>query len=502
MRLQYVLLFFIVLFGVLGNLPAQSLPGAVPAAAIDLPASAPATSPADTPPGGDAAPGLSNPLILPLIRPAPKPGSGPLLGLEPERQGVDWNGVIGQSLFLLSIENAFRCATERGTRDGFSLPFWRWTANSITNLHGWADGDEFYVNYVGHPMQGAVTGFLWNQNDRRYRTAEFGANKRYWKSRLRSAAFAWAYSTAFEVGPLSEATLGHIQAFWPQQGFVDHAVTPTVGLGWMIGEDALDQYVVRFIERRTDSRYLRLLARGGLNPARTMANALRFKAPWHRDDRPGIRVYHPHDDAFVTALKERHTSRREVSPPPGVAPFEFAMDPKFRTYVGDGAQGSCMGGGGSVALRLASEWQLVLDVSGCKMLGLEKNLSGDSLSYLIGPRWTASPAGRWTPHAQVLLGGNKLTQERMYPEQKALLQQIAKLKDLPPPTHEDYTRQYETNGFSLEAGAGLKYRVNNAIAFHVAKLDYTKSWVSPLNGYNYSNGLQFSSGLVVQMGTW
>jgi predicted polyphosphate/ATP-dependent NAD kinase len=64
---------------------------------------------------------------------------------------------------------------------------------------------------------------------------------------------------------------------------VDIVMTPTAGLGLLVAEDALDRYVVERIERRTDSRYARILSRMALNPTRTAANLLRFKKPWHRD---------------------------------------------------------------------------------------------------------------------------------------------------------------------------------------------------------------------------
>ena len=73
-------------------------------------------------------------------------------------RGVDWGGLARDSFLFLAVENAFRCATEQGTRDGLSHPFFQGYLNSVGNLHGWGDGDPFYVNYVGHPMQGAVSG--------------------------------------------------------------------------------------------------------------------------------------------------------------------------------------------------------------------------------------------------------------------------------------------------------------------------------------------------------
>src|SRR5262249_44482407 len=87
----------------------------------------------------------------------------------------NWPALFRQELRFLLIEHAFRWATEPGTRSGgvgWGSGYW----NSLSNLHGWADGDPFYVNYLGHPIQGAVAGFIWQQNDGRYRAERFGRN--------------------------------------------------------------------------------------------------------------------------------------------------------------------------------------------------------------------------------------------------------------------------------------------------------------------------------------
>ena len=77
---------------------------------------------------------------------------------------------------------------------------------------------------------------------------EFGRNRRYWKEKMRGMAFAYVYSVQFEIGPISEASIGHIQSFYPQLGFVDHVITPTVGTGWAIAEDAMDRMVIQRLE--------------------------------------------------------------------------------------------------------------------------------------------------------------------------------------------------------------------------------------------------------------
>ena len=54
------------------------------------------------------------------------------------------------------VQHGFRFATEEGTREGMRGPFLNGWYQSLSALHGWSDGDPFYVNYVGHPLQGAV----------------------------------------------------------------------------------------------------------------------------------------------------------------------------------------------------------------------------------------------------------------------------------------------------------------------------------------------------------
>jgi hypothetical protein len=426
----------------------------------------------------------------------------PVRSAAEQQRGVDWGHLIGQSLFFMSIENAFRCATEEGTRDGFSNPFFRGYLNSVGNLHGWNDGDPFLVNYIGHPMQGAVSGYLWTQNDRAYRDIQFGQNRRYWKGKLRGAAYSYVYSVLFEIGPMSEASIGNIQALYPAQGFVDHVVTPAIGLGWSIAEDALDQYFIRYLERRTSNNLTRLLVRSGLNPARSMANVMAFRPPWHRDNRPGVRSAELQDLEMIESVRERNTALMKVSPPPGVAPFEFNLTAKVMTYVGDGHAGPCVGGGGSAALRVSSQWQFVVDVSGCKLLGLENNLSGDGLIYLAGTRWTPRPMGRWTPHVEILMGGTKLTQELVDPQLRKEIESSAAKSEPPYVLHPLYAKDRETNGFTIQAGGGLDVKLNSALSYRVGNLGYSHSWTRELNGINYQNGLQFTTGLVLRMGTW
>jgi len=408
--------------------------------------------------------------------------------MDSKPQGVQWKSLFSQSFRFLLLESAFRYATEPATRDP-DRPYFQGYIDSVGALHGWADGDPFYVNYVGHSMQGAVSGYLWTLNDTRYRYVEFGRNPEYWKSRIRAGAFAWAYSEMTEIGPLlSEAAIGNIQASFPQSGFVDHVVTPAIGLGWMIAEDALDRYLVRFVERKTQNQFVRAVVRGGANPSRSLANLLAFHLPWDR----------PRDHGEMIAVRPNSGEGQEPEPKPGVAPFEFAAN----AYAFTGSTGSCAGGGATAAVRISPEWQAVFDVNGCKMNALQRNLTGDSLTYMAGPRWTPPVSGRLVPYFQVLAGGNKLTQELMFPEEEAYLNGLAKSNGSAPPDHSQYTQQFERDGFAIAAGIGLDFHFNRALGFRLIGLEYMRSWADGLPGFASPNGFQLKTGIVLRMGTW
>src|SRR5215475_6292589 len=67
------------------------------------------------------------------------------------------------------------------------------------------------------------------------------------------------------------------------------AVTPTVGVSFMMGQDLLDNYVIKNLERKIHYRIVLATVRVVLNPTRSLANALAFKKPWYRQrDRRGF----------------------------------------------------------------------------------------------------------------------------------------------------------------------------------------------------------------------
>jgi len=197
-----------------------------------------------------------------------------------------WKGAIADSLRLLMIEHSTRIAFQTKTRRELSGPFLRDYARSVKIPDTWEDGDHWAVNYIGHPIHGAASGFIWLDHEDGSHDPKLGFSKEYWASRSRALAWAAGYSLQFEFGPLSEASIGNVGLRPNTTGWVDHVVTPAGALGFMVAEDALDRYVIVRIESWTPNPLLRMLSRMALNPSRTMSNAAQGRSPWFRAVRP------------------------------------------------------------------------------------------------------------------------------------------------------------------------------------------------------------------------
>jgi hypothetical protein len=165
---------------------------------------------------------------------------------------------------------------------------WRWNV--------WNDQNPFLDDYVGHPMMGGITNYLWIQNDPKGMTVEFGNTPEYWHSRMRAFLFSTAYSFQWKLGPFGEAGIGHngdhlvpLNGVPPDKwtnetGWVELVTTPVGGLLWTMAEDALDKHLVRKIVDRPRGPVPLILV-SILTPARATANIFRFRPPWYRDGR-------------------------------------------------------------------------------------------------------------------------------------------------------------------------------------------------------------------------
>jgi hypothetical protein len=167
-----------------------------------------------------------------------------------------------------------------------SVEGWRWDI--------WSDDNPFLDDYVGHPMMGSITNYLWIQNDPKSMTLEQSNNWPYWRRMLRALAFSTFYSFEWKLGPFGEAGIGHNGDHYfgdekghvttNETGWVELVTTPAGGFGWTLGEDALDKHVVRRLEAKSRNP-LALTVDQFLTPSRGTANILRFRPPWYRDSR-------------------------------------------------------------------------------------------------------------------------------------------------------------------------------------------------------------------------
>jgi hypothetical protein len=199
-------------------------------------------------------------------------------------KGTDILGAFGDSLRLLLIEHGTRIAFQEKTRQALGGPFWSDYRRSVRIPAQWSDTDAWWVNYIGHPIHGAAAGYIWLDHERGA-PVDISLSRRYWASRGRATAWAAAYSLQFEIGPFSEASIGNVGMRPETTGWVDHVVTPAGALGWIVAEDALDRFLVRWIERRVRNGAARASLRLALNPGRALSNSSSGRAPWFREDR-------------------------------------------------------------------------------------------------------------------------------------------------------------------------------------------------------------------------
>ena len=137
-----------------------------------------------------------------------------------------------------------------------------------------------------------------------------------------------AYSTQWNIGPLSEITVekygtvirppwGGPTGGWPVcvrhcqtgVGQIDLVMTPVGGFGWLVGEDMLDRFVTRRVERATRNRFLIDLTRCSLDPVRVGTNILHGKRPWYRPSRDKVDDYltvRPADQPSFSSFGESH----------------------------------------------------------------------------------------------------------------------------------------------------------------------------------------------------
>ena len=433
----------------------------------------------------------------------------PKTGNSASKQSFQWKKALAEAFLATAIPHVVRVTSEDDTQSELGGPFWKDYFRSLENFHGYDDGDAFYTTYFLHPMEGSLAGYIEQQNDPAYRNVQFGMSQDYWISRMRALAFSAAFSVQWTAGLLSEASIGNVQHYAPP-GLNDIIVTPLLGMAWMVGEDAMDRYVLRWIEARSHNFLIVALARSTMTPTRAYANVTRFKKPWLRDNRP--LVWHPAVQASGKPQLIASVNGPAVFPesrfnpevwPKSVA-FELEADAVYEQFLG-AAGSNCVGGEGRGAIKFSRNAAVVMNVGGCELMGFgAPDVSGDTLWYMAGLRYahavTSDP--RFQSYVEGLAGGMKIVHDHVNEALKTQLTIEAQKNNGPPPPTPDYTTEYDTNALSLKVGVGLTYTLKPGAVIRLGEIDYQHSWNRRLEGLDYQNGIQVSVGMSFQLGQW
>ena len=248
-----------------------------------------------------------NPLFAAMDRPDPDLAGAGVASprIYPPNERYHLGLMLWESLAFTGVEDTFRLFTDPYMRElVVDKPYWADYKASMGqwNMRRWNDGDDFLVDDIGHPMQGAISAFIEIQNSPRQRDLRIGKSKEYWRSRFLSMMWATVFSTQQKIGPLGEAALGSAGGYTYTQncaypcpsyipgvtkytnntGWTDFITTPTIGQLSVMLEDFLDLEVSDRLQRNHIQAPFPKIVRGALNPSRTFANAMRWRKPWYR----------------------------------------------------------------------------------------------------------------------------------------------------------------------------------------------------------------------------
>jgi hypothetical protein len=344
-----------------------------------------------------------------------------------KEEGFHWRRALSESFTFLVIEQAYVVHTDFNwivSENGVPFNhFWRDYKQSLSEwVHsGWNDGDPNWFGYVGHPIQGALTGFIQIQNDPSSEKLEFSRTKAYWWSRFKAALWNAAYSTQWNLGPLSEVTVEKYgtktRPPWNDNGSfpcsrhcltgvgqIDIVMTPLGGTGWLIGEDFLDSKIVRRVEGATQNRFLIDTARVALNPIRGGANMLHGNRPWYRASRDARVVSLFSDQKPAISVRETEETQ---GPDHGDVFLGYSRMGGAHCEVPiSGAAVAC--GTLSATSSNLNGWDASVEKKYLRYFGAVADFSGQSGSvsqrnFLFGVRGGAS-VGRFRPFAEALFG--------------------------------------------------------------------------------------------------
>jgi hypothetical protein len=230
--------------------------------------------------------------------------AGPVVAAPKRPGGIHWGSLVRQWWLFVAMEQTERIVKESKTRDQLSGPFFRDWFDTVSVYHfdNWNDGGKFITSYLAHPAQGAIAeAIFWQNNDHvRFSDQDFHSAA-YRNALLQAFAFAAIDAVLWKVGPLSESSIGNVGLpvhWWDRDckalgipcvkrtGVSDMVMNEVGGTAMTIGFQWLDKHLQKRIEEHVDNVVVISATRILTNPTQSVANIVRFRKPWFRDNRP------------------------------------------------------------------------------------------------------------------------------------------------------------------------------------------------------------------------
>jgi outer membrane immunogenic protein len=135
------------------------------------------------------------------------------------------------------------------------------------------------------------------------------------------------------------------------------------------------------------------------------------------------------------------------------------------------------GGSGSLTYNFSDRFAVLADVGAYRFTGLPSGLNSTMYTYLFGPRITLRKSNRFTPFAQVLLGGGRLNASTSGVDAGE-------------------------NGFAMALGGGLDVSFGRRLAIRVGEVDYLLTRFDNVSGSSATqNNVRVSAGIVFRFGS-
>jgi hypothetical protein len=161
-----------------------------------------------------------------------------------------------------------------------------------------------------------------------------------------------------------------------------------------------------------------------------------------------------------------------------VPQFEAAAQYSYVRANPDNSNGgfNLNGASGSLVYNFSDQFSAVADVGGYRFSGLPTGVDSKMFTYLFGPRYSFRSSARFTPFAQVLLGGGRLNASSGGVDAGE-------------------------NGFAMAMGGGLDVHFRDHIDIRVIQAEYLLTRFSNVGGASATqNNIRLSAGIVFRIG--